>query len=119
MKRAKKKANWVPWAFGIGGAGLVAYLLLRPKTASAAESGGQKTPPPPVVPGPGNIQIDKGSSVTLIAPLKARYGGDYVNVPSGTVLYVEHLDPDGTIWFRYNGQLLSSPVEDYSDKIAG
>jgi hypothetical protein len=118
MKHGKKKTKytWVPWVLGLGGAGVVAYILFRPKTALAADKG---QAPPPIIPGPGNIQITKGSNVTLVQNLRARYGGDYVNVPTGTVLVIEQLDADGTIWFKYGGQLLSSPIEDYSDKIGG
>jgi hypothetical protein len=117
MKHGKKKSKykWVPWALGIGTAGVVAYILLRPKTAAAGQLP-QGQPTPPIIPGPGNIQITVGSRVPLTDVLKATvpFTGDTVNVPKGTVITVEKLDADGTLWFRYNSQLLSSPVEVYS-----
>lgn len=120
---AKKKfPKWAKWGIGLAAVGGLVYLFW-PKTASAAQLPPAAKPqplpqttPPAIVPGPGNIQITKGTRMVLLQPLRARYGGDYVNVPAGTI-YVEHLDADGTIWFQYNGQLLSSPVEDYSDKV--
>lgn len=120
-KAPTKKYAWWPWALGATGIGLIAYLLLRPKTALAA---GQPTPPK-IIPGPGNIQISAGSRVPLTAPLKAHYGDGLVTVPAGTIITIAKLDADGMIHFPFAGNdadgrtwspgiNLTSPVEDYS-----
>jgi hypothetical protein len=119
MKHGKKKSKykWVPWALGIGTAGVVAYILLRPKTAAAGQL--NQGTPPKIIPGPGNIQITVGSRVPLTDVLRtSTVNGDRIDVPKGTVITVEKLDADGTLWFRYNGSLLSSPVEVYSAVVA-
>lgn len=129
-KMTKKQQTVLKWGLGLGGAAALAYIFW-PKSASAAVLPPSPAPQPmpqpmpqpqpvpvpvpePIIPGPGNIQITKGSRVPLRASLQARFGGDYVTVPGGTVIEVDRVDDDGTLWFQYNGQLLSSPVEDYS-----
>jgi hypothetical protein len=128
VKRGVKKVTKSPLLYaGLIGAGVVAAIIFWPKKASAATSSFQQTSsgggplpsppkptPAPVAPVKGEVIISQGSTVKLLAPLRARFGGDYVTVPAGTTLSIDRVDADGTIWFQYNGQLLSSPVEDYT-----
>jgi hypothetical protein len=124
---------------GLLGLGVVAAILFWPKKASAASAlssssssttggggggGGlppAPPPPKPVTPAPapippvkGEVIIQAGSKVPLIAQLRAHYGGDFVTVPAGTVITIDRLEGDGTIWFTYMGTVLSSPVEEYT-----
>lgn len=106
--------------------GLLAFLLW-PKKAAAGQLPATGTPQP-LPPGPANwvqgeMQIAKGSDVKLKLPLVATVSNAVgtaritATVPAGTTIHIDGLDNQGTIFFIYNNRPLSSPVEDYSDKV--
>lgn len=71
-----------------------------------------------VAPKLGNVQVGSGGTVRLLQALPAKSpSGNTQVIPMGTLLSVDHLDNQGTMYFRYNGVMYTSPLEQYSDKI--
>jgi hypothetical protein len=135
---AKKGITKSPLLYaGLLGAGVVAVILFWPKKAAAAPLPAPAPPkplpkpapqpppeatkpvpqPPPEATVPGEVILKAGSSVKLTAPLDAHMAANpsvRLTVPAGTVFTIEDMNRDGDILFKYMGQVLTSPVEDYS-----